>query len=113
MTTNEIVAALDEEIGLLERAKALLSEAEPTTRRRGRPKGSINQQTSSNPLESTRKPRPKLGRAARERISAAQRARWAKHKQTAAPKKTLAKKAPRKEGHRNSRGREAPDAGTG
>jgi len=98
MTTNEIVAALDEEIGLLERAKALLSEAEPTTRRRGRPKGSINQQTSSNPLESTRKPRPKLGRAARERISAAQRARWAKHKQTAAPKKTLAKKLPAKKG---------------
>ncbi len=98
MTTNEIVAALDEEIGLLERAKALLSEAEPTTRRRGRPKASINQQTSSNPLESTRKPRPKLSRAARERISAAQRVRWAKHKQTAAPKKTPARKLTAKKG---------------
>ncbi len=98
MTTNEIVAALDEEIKLLERAKALLSEAEPVARRRGRPKGSTNNQTSSNPLESTRKPRPKLSRAARERISAAQRARWAKHKQTAAPKKTPAKKLTAKKG---------------
>ncbi len=40
MTINEIVAALDEEIGVLERAKALLTEAEPVARRRGRPKGS-------------------------------------------------------------------------
>jgi len=98
MNISEIVAALDEEIGLLERAKALLSEAEPTTRRRGRPKGSTNQQTSVNPLEITGKPRPKLGRAARKRISAAQRLRWAKQKETAAPKQTSARKLTAKKG---------------
>jgi len=79
-------------LGLLERAKALLSEAEPVARRRGRPKGSTNQQTSFNPMEFAGKPRPKLSRAARERISAAQRARWAKHKETSAPKKPSTKK---------------------
>jgi hypothetical protein len=51
MITSEIVAALDAEIALLERAKALLSEAEPATWRRGRPKGSTNKQTNFNPLE--------------------------------------------------------------
>ncbi len=89
---------LDKEIKLLERAKALLSEAEPATRLRGRPKGSTNQQTSFNPLEFAGKPRPKLSRAARERISAAQRARWAKQKQTAAPKKPSTKELTAKKG---------------
>ena len=98
MTTNEIVAELDEEIGVLERAKALLTEAEPVARRRGRPKGSTNKQTSFNPSEFAGKPRRKLGRAARERISAAQRLRWAKQKETAAPKKTSAKKLTAKKG---------------
>ncbi len=98
MNISKIVAALDEEIGILERAKALLSEAEPTTRRRGRPKGSTNKQTSVNPLEFADKPRPKLSRAARERISAAQRLRWAKQKQTEAPKNTSAKKLTAKKG---------------
>ncbi len=98
MTINEIVAALDEEIKLLERAKALLSEAEPVAPRRGRPKGSANQQTSFNPLEFAGKPRPKLSRAARQRISAAQRLRWAKHKETAAPKKPAATKLTAKKG---------------
>ncbi len=98
MNISEIVAALDEEIGLLERAKALLSEAEPVTRRRGRPKGSTNKQTSFNPLELAGQPRRQLGRAARERISAAQRLRWAKQKKTAAPKKTAAQKLTAKKG---------------
>ncbi len=98
MTTHEIVAALDKEIKLLERAKALLSEAEPATRLRGRPKGSTNQQTSFNPSEFAGKPRPKLSRAARERISTAQRLRWAKQKQTAAPKKPSTKELPAKKG---------------
>ncbi len=98
MNISEIVAALDEEIGLLERARALLSEAEPVARRRGRPKGSTNQQTSFTPLEFAGKPRRKLGRAARERISAAQRLRWAKQKETSAPKKTSARKLTARKG---------------
>ncbi len=98
MTTHEIVAALDEEIGVLERAKALLTEAEPVARRRGRPKGSTNKQTSFNPSEFAGKPRRKLSRAARERISAAQWLRWAKLKGTAAEKKTSAKKLTAKKG---------------
>ena len=92
------MAALDEEIKLLERAKALLSEAEPVARRPGRPKGSTNKQAGFNPLEFAGKPRPKLSRAARERISAAQRARWAKQKEMAAPKKPSAKKLTAKKG---------------
>jgi len=98
MNISEIVAALDEEIAILERAKALLSEAEPTPRRRGRPKGSTNKQTSFNPLEFAGKPRRKLGRAARERISAAQRLRWAKQKETAARKQAPAKQLTAKTG---------------
>ncbi len=98
MNISGIVAALDEEIGILERAKALVSEAEPTTRRRGRPKGSTNKQTSFNPLEVAGKPRPKLTTAARERISAAQRLRWAKQKETAAPKQAPAKQLTAKKG---------------
>lgn len=93
MTTDEIVAALDEEIGLLERARALLSEAEPVARRRGRPKGSTNKQTSFNPAEFAGKPRRKLSASARERIAAAQRARWAKLKGKAEPRKTKKKDA--------------------
>jgi hypothetical protein len=100
MMTSEILDMLDEEIRLLERAKALLSEAEPAARRRGRPKGSTNQQTSFNPSEFVAaKLRRKLGAAARERIAAAQRARWAKLKGTP-PKKPAGKKtsAPKRAG---------------
>ncbi len=84
MTTNEIVAALDEEIKLLERAKALLSEGEPAKRQPGRPKGSTSKQTS--PAEIAAKPRPTMSASSRERIAAAQRARWARQKGRAAPK---------------------------
>ncbi len=108
MNISEIVAALDAEIAVLERAKALLSEAEPATRRRGRPKGSTNQQTSFTPSDFAGKPRPKLSRAARERISAAQRLRWAKQKETAAPKKTAAKKLTAKKGTGTARAGKRP-----
>ncbi len=68
MTTSEIVATLDEEIGLLERAKALLTAAKPVVAgRRGRPKGSTNQQTSFNP---SRLLRSRGGSSARRRGSA-------------------------------------------
>ncbi len=84
MNKNEILEMLDGKIGRLERARALLSDGEPA-KRRGRPKGSTNKQTS--PAEIAAKPRPTMSASARERIAAAQRARWAKQKGTAAPKK--------------------------
>ncbi len=107
MTTSEILGMLDEEIRLLERARALLTSAEPAARRRGRPKGSINKQTSFNPSEfAAAKPRLKLGAAARERIAAAQRARWAKLKGTA--KGNLAKKSLGKKTSAPKRARKSP-----
>ncbi len=93
MTTSEILGMLDEEIRLLERAKALLTEAEPAVRRRGRPKGSTNQQTRFNPAKFAVKPRRTMSASAGEHIAAAQRLRWAKQKGTAEPKKTSKKAA--------------------
>ena len=98
MNTNEILEMLDGEIGRLERARAFLSDGEPA-KRRGRPKGSTNKQTST--AEVAAKPRPTMSASARKRIAAAQRARWAKQKGTAitkqaAPAKKTAAKQPAK-----------------
>lgn len=95
MNTNEILEMLDGEIGRLERARAFLSEAEPA-KRRGRPKGSTNKQTS--PAEIAAKPRQTMSASVRKRIAAAQRARWARQKGTAASKEAApAKKAAAKQ----------------
>lgn len=91
MNTNEILEMLDKEIGRLERARALLSDGEPA-KRRGRPKGSTNKQTST--AEIAAKPRRPMSASARKLIASAQRARWAKQKGTAITKQAApAKKA--------------------
>lgn len=102
MTTEEIVAELDLQIGRLQQVRGLLGEADRgvaavLSGKRGRPKGSgttaaglaLASLTSSNPKRT-------MSPEARERIAAAQRTRWAKQKGTGAPKKATIKKATRK-----------------
>lgn len=102
MTTEEIVAELDRQIGRLQQVRGLLGEADRgvaavLSGKRGRPKGSgktaagvaLASLTSSNPKWT-------MSPEGRERIAAAQRTRWAKQKGKGAPKKATIKKAMRK-----------------
>ena len=106
MNTTEILSALDSEISHLTKVRDLLSSlgespqgrgklpasferrvisaaAEVSPKRgRGRPKGSTNKSTSISPTEGSPKRRT-MSAAGRERIAAAQRARWAKQNGTA------------------------------
>lgn len=76
MAINEIVAALDEEIGRLEQVRSLLAGTE----------GSFTHAATSFAFganqDKPRKPRY-LSAEARERIAAAQRKRWAAQKKSA------------------------------
>ncbi len=74
---------------------------------------SLLEPPAKSPLEFAGKSRRKLSRAARERISAAQRLRWAKQKETAAPKKTAAKKLTAKKGTGTAGAGKQIDAGSG
>ena len=107
MNTNELVAALDAEIARLTHIRSLLGEGSggsstgasgpapsaksSEAKRRGRPKGSTNKATSFNPEEFAPKRRT-MTAAGKERIAAAQRARWAKQKMTDSAKKSPAAK---------------------
>lgn len=96
MDTNSIVAGIDEEILRLQQVKALLTGVSSSVKRKpGRPSGT------------TKTPKPAVVRTlspeAREKIAAAQRARWAKTKKAAkkaaraaAPVTKKAAKAPTK-----------------
>ena len=104
MNTTELLAALDIEIVRLTQIRDLLADVNDASsagatqraiadsgnssepRRRGRPKGSKNKATSFNPEEFATK-RSTLSAAGKERIAAAQRARWAKQKGTGAGKR--------------------------
>lgn len=96
MTTEEIVAELDRQIGRLQQVRGLLGEADRgvaavLSGKRGRPKGSgktaaglaLASLTSSTPQWT-------MSPEGRERIAAAQRTRWAKQKGTGAPRKITA-----------------------
>ena len=107
---TDLVSAIDAEISRLTTVRTLLDEggesshgnsrpnvssvkvastsgrsAEP--KRRGRPKGSKNRTTGLNPKASAAKRRV-MSPAAKERIAAAHRARWAKQKGSAVAKKS-------------------------
>jgi hypothetical protein len=86
MKTDGIVLAIDAEIARLQQAKALLA-GEPGGRKPGRPakKASLSKATSFSPAGFAKKTpaRRTLSPEAREKIAAAQRARWAKSKKTA------------------------------
>jgi hypothetical protein len=73
--TTEIVAAIDAEIARLQEARNAIAGLSGVMRR-GRPSASASQ------TEGTRKKRA-LSAAAREKIAAAQRKRWAKQKKSA------------------------------
>ncbi len=99
MNTNELVAALDTEISRLIQIRDLLggvnggpsataiqrapahSGNSSESKQLGRPKGSKNKATNSNPEEFATKRRT-MSAVGKERIAAAQRARWAKLKGT-------------------------------
>ncbi len=105
MNTTDLLSAIDAEISRLTEVRTLLDgigESSPTNsppkvssiqkastsgksaepKRRGRPKGSKNKTSGFNPKASTVKRRI-MSSAAKERIAAAQRARWAKQKGSA------------------------------
>ena len=74
MDTNKIVLEIDAEISRLQRARALLAG---TNAGKPKPRASASASLSSN------KPVRTLSDAARAKISAAQKARWAKSKRAA------------------------------
>lgn len=76
MTTHEILTAIDEEISRLQQVRQLLSEDGGNPRRTTPTSFVFGANTA------TRKRKP-LSKAARERIAAAQRKRWAKQKAAA------------------------------
>ena len=79
MNTAEMVAALDAEIARLRQVRELLAGAERESgerRRPGPPKGS-GYSAEGEPPTATGRKRRELSPEARERIAAAQRARWA------------------------------------
>jgi hypothetical protein len=95
MNLNDIVAELDAEIARLQHAKALLIGINPIgTRKRGHPAASAlpGKATSFNPADFAERPKKRrpMSAASREKIAAAQRARWAKSKK-ANKKAALAK----------------------
>ena len=67
MTTDNILASIDSEISRLKQVRALLS-----------PDGAKKKTTSAAPVRKRRK----MSAAARMKIAAAQKARWAKQKAT-------------------------------
>jgi hypothetical protein len=87
MTTDEIVIAINGEIARLLKVKALLTGTDlPIRREPGRPAGTSAQKKVANlGAEVAGKPekRRTLSVAARARIAAAQKARWAKSKRAA------------------------------
>jgi hypothetical protein len=89
MDTTNIVAQLRQELNRIDQAIAALEGLGQTAPRRGRPPKS-----ASAPQANRRGPR-KMSAAARAKIAAAQRARWAKQKGQAAPKKATAAKKKR------------------
>lgn len=78
MNTVEIVGELDAEIARLQQVRELLAGVEQSAKRGpGRPKGSAGKAVAD--VVATVVKRRVLSPEARERIAAAQRARWAAH----------------------------------
>jgi hypothetical protein len=73
LSLESIVAEIDSEIASLEQAKALLSEKPTPKRGPGRPR--LNAVVAVAPVKQKRR---RLSAAARAKIAAAQKARWAK-----------------------------------
>jgi len=91
MGVSDILAAIDQEIGQLQQARALLSgDATPVVKRKvGRPRKAVAAVTPA-AQKPARKKKRKLSPEGRKRIAEAVRKRWAAQK--AAPKKAAKKK---------------------
>ena len=81
MDIESVVAQLRQEASRIESAIAALAGLGPQPARRGRPPKASQVQPASDPK------RRKMSAAARARISAAMKQRWAKQKGSAAPRK--------------------------
>jgi hypothetical protein len=75
MPSTELLSALDQEIERLQRARDLIASSHQAQKRRGRPPGSTN-----GPRPTAVGKKRTLSAAARARIVAAQKRRWAKQK---------------------------------
>jgi hypothetical protein len=86
MDIQSIVAQLRDEVSRIEQAIAALAGfgSQPSRRGPGRPAGSKSATAASKPKRRT------MSASARAKISAAQKARWAKQKGKTAPKKASA-----------------------
>jgi len=93
---NDIVAVIDQQITQLQQARALLAGNEsmgvPTGKRRGRPKGSVNQTTKASTPVAAESGKRTMSPEGRARIAAAQKARWAAKKTAGKPSKAADKK---------------------
>lgn len=74
MTIDSVIAEIDSEIKRLQQARALLSNSD------GRGHANATAAVTKAPLEAGTRKRRTLSAAARKRIAAAQKARWAKQK---------------------------------
>lgn len=84
MDLQTVADQLRAELNRIDRAIAVLTGLGSQAPRRGRPPKTI----------STGKKRHSMSASARARISATQKARWAKQKRTAIPKKAVSKRKP-------------------
>lgn len=92
MSTEEILAVIDEQIAQLRQARELIAgpaAVEAAKPRRGRPKGPKKKAVSA-PVKVAKRVMSAEGRA---RIVAAQNARWAAQKKAAKPAKSATKKS--------------------
>jgi hypothetical protein len=92
---EQITAAIDAEIERLQQARIVIAGSADGGKRRGRPPGSGSQKPAK---KKPAKKKRALSAAAREKIAAAQRKRWAKQKQvvvTKVPPKHAPVKRPR------------------
>jgi hypothetical protein len=84
MSISSIIVEIDKELALLNAARKLLAEAPTAKNKRG--PGRPPKATTLVSGVVAKKPHKRLSAAARARIAAAQKARWAKQKQAKAVK---------------------------
>jgi hypothetical protein len=103
MNTKDILEAIDQQISKLQQARTLLSES-PTiqakkpvaAKRRGRPKGSVNQRPEAISPATVKTNKRTMSAEGKARIAAAQKARWSAQKATKPPAKNVATRLPKK-----------------
>jgi hypothetical protein len=101
MDNDSILASIDQQISNLQQARLLLMGSNPTSassaktgRDNGRPKGSVKKTTNALAKVAASLPKRIMSEEGKQRIAAAQKARWAEQKKSiqAANKKTSSTK---------------------